>query len=45
MFGLGMGEIIVLVVVLLFLFGPKKLPELGKGVGDAIREFRTARRN
>ncbi len=33
-------ELIVLVVVLLVLFGGKKLPELGKGLGDAIREFK-----
>ena len=32
--------LIVLVVVLLVLFGGKKLPELGKGLGDAIREFK-----
>lgn len=40
MFGLGMGELIVVGVILLFFFGPKKLPELGKGIGQALREFK-----
>ena len=38
--GIGTTEIIIIAVVLLILFGGKKLPELGRGVGDAIREFR-----
>ncbi|HEY3839852.1 MAG TPA: twin-arginine translocase TatA/TatE family subunit [Bryobacteraceae bacterium] len=33
-------HLLVIVVVALFLFGPKKLPELGKGLGDGIRNFR-----
>lgn len=40
MFGLGMGELIVVGVILVFFFGPKKLPELGKSIGQAIREFK-----
>ena len=33
-------ELIIIAVVLLIIFGGKKLPELGKGIGDAIREFK-----
>ncbi len=40
MFGLGPAEIIVILVVALVIFGPKKLPELGKSLGQGIREFR-----
>ncbi|PYE53388.1 Sec-independent protein translocase subunit TatA/TatB [Deinococcus yavapaiensis] len=40
MFGLGPMEIIVILVVALVIFGPKKLPELGKSLGQGIREFR-----
>lgn len=39
---IGSTELIIIAVVLLLLFGGKKLPELGKGIGDAIREFRKA---
>jgi len=38
--GIGTTELIVIFVILLILFGGKKLPELGKGIGDAIKEFR-----
>ena len=37
---IGLGEILVLVLVVLILFGPSKLPELGKSVGKALGEFR-----
>jgi sec-independent protein translocase protein TatA len=39
---IGTTEIIIIAVILLILFGGKKLPELGKGIGDAIKEFKTA---
>lgn len=39
MFGLGSQEIIVVLVVALLLFGPAQLPEIGKQVGKAMREF------
>ena len=42
MFGLGTQEIIVIFLVLLLLFGGKKLPELAKGLGKGIREFKKA---
>ncbi|MCD4784368.1 MAG: twin-arginine translocase TatA/TatE family subunit [Candidatus Eremiobacteraeota bacterium] len=37
---LGMGEIIVILILALILFGPKKLPELGKLIGSGLREMR-----
>jgi len=39
---IGTSELIIVVVILLVLFGGKKLPELGKGVGEAVKEFRKA---
>jgi TatA/E family protein of Tat protein translocase len=42
MFGLGMGELVVIFLLVLIVFGPKKLPELASGLGKAIREFRKA---
>lgn len=39
---IGTSEIIIIAVVLLLLFGGKKLPELAKGIGEASREFRKA---
>ena len=38
----GMPEMIVIFLVALVLFGPKKLPELGKGMGEGIRGFKAA---
>jgi sec-independent protein translocase protein TatA len=39
MFGMGTGEMILIAVVLIVLFGAKKLPQLGDGLGKAIRGF------
>lgn len=39
---IGTPELIVLGLVLLLFFGGKKLPELARGVGDSVREFRKA---
>ena len=39
---LGMGEIVLLIVLALVLFGPKRLPEVGRAAGKAIREFKSA---
>ncbi|RMF49708.1 MAG: twin-arginine translocase TatA/TatE family subunit [Bacteroidetes bacterium] len=44
MFGLGYGEWILIFAVLLLLFGGRKLPELARGLGSSIREFREAMR-
>ena len=40
MFGLGIPEILVILVLALLVFGPKRLPEIGKSFGDAIRAFK-----
>lgn len=40
MFGLGWQEIVIILVIALIIFGPKRLPELGKSLGQAIRGFR-----
>ena len=40
MFGLGMPELIVILVIILVLFGVGKLPEIGAGLGKAIRGFK-----
>jgi sec-independent protein translocase protein TatA len=40
MFGLHMPELIIILVVALLIFGPKKLPEMGSAIGRSIKEFR-----
>jgi sec-independent protein translocase protein TatA len=40
MFGLGFGEIALILVILVVLFGASRIPELGKGLGEGIRNFR-----
>ncbi|MBI5396058.1 MAG: twin-arginine translocase TatA/TatE family subunit [Verrucomicrobia bacterium] len=42
---LGMGQIILILLVVLLLFGAKKLPELAKGLGQGIKEFKKASRD
>lgn len=39
---IGFGELVLIFVVALVLFGPSKLPELGKSLGQGIREFKKA---
>lgn len=39
---LGIGSILLIVFAALLIFGPKKLPELGKAVGNSLREFKHA---
>jgi sec-independent protein translocase protein TatA len=45
MFGLGAGELVVVGVILFLLFGAKRLPEIGKGLGGAIREFKKVKKD
>ncbi len=40
MFGLGLGEILIVGAVILLLFGAKRLPALGKSLGSAITQFK-----
>ena len=42
LFNLGGGEIILILALILILFGAKKLPELAKGLGQGIKEFKKA---
>lgn len=42
MLGLGIPELILVLVIALVIFGPKKLPEIGKAVGKGLSEFRKA---
>jgi TatA/E family protein of Tat protein translocase len=42
MFGLGVPELILIFVVALIVFGPKRLPEIGRTLGKAMAEFRKA---
>ena len=43
-FGLGPWEIILILVIVLIIFGPTKLPKLARSMGEALREFRRASR-
>lgn len=42
MFGIGAGEFVVILIVGLIVFGPSKLPEIGRAIGKGLREFRKA---
>ena len=42
MFGLGIGELFVILVIVMIIFGAGKLPEIGEGLGRGIRNFRKA---
>jgi|UniRef100_A0A7V6DQN2 sec-independent protein translocase protein TatA len=42
MFGYSWGPILIILVIVLLLFGPKRLPELGESIGKAIKSFKKA---
>lgn len=42
MFGLGMPELIIIMIIFLIIFGAGKLPDIGTGMGKAIRNFKGA---
>lgn len=42
MFGFGVPELLIILVILLVIFGPGKLPQLGASLGGAIRNFKKA---
>ncbi len=44
MFGLGVPELVLILVIGLVVFGPGKLPEIGAAFGNSLREFRKAGR-
>ena len=40
MFGLGMPELLVILVIIIFIFGTSRIASLGKGLGEGIRNFK-----
>jgi sec-independent protein translocase protein TatA len=44
MFGLGPTELIIIAVIILLIFGAKRIPEIGKGLGGAISEFKKVKK-
>lgn len=45
MFGFGVPELLIILVIGLVLFGPGKLPDVGKALGKSIREFKNANKD
>ncbi len=45
MFGLGFPELILILLIVVLIFGTSRIPELGRGLGEGIRNFRKSVRN
>lgn len=45
MFGLGVSELLVILLILVVIFGATKLPQLGRGLGEGIRNFKSGLRD
>jgi sec-independent protein translocase protein TatA len=42
---LGMPELVIILIIIFFLFGAKRLPEMGKGIGQGIKNFKKSMKN
>ena len=45
MFRLGLPELMIILIIVFFLFGAKRLPEMGKGIGEGIKNFKKSIKN
>jgi sec-independent protein translocase protein TatA len=45
MFGLGLPEILLVLVIIILIFGTSRIPELGRGLGEGIRNFKKSLKN
>ena len=45
MFNLGVPELLILALIVLILFGAKRLPEMGRGIGEGIKNFKKSMKN
>lgn len=45
MFGLGATELFIIAIIILLIFGARRLPEIGKGLGGAVREFKKIKKD